>query len=135
LVVWCAAAVAAAGCGAAQDPHGRQPVSGTVTFQGTPLDAGTIEFLPPDPGKGLSARTLIRAGKYQVPREQGLPPGTYRVLITSPVGDEKAEPVGPPGMKMPPLGSERIPARYNTQSKETVEVRAGEENTFDFTIP
>jgi hypothetical protein len=126
--------VVAAGCGGPKDPHGRLPLSGTVTFQEQPLDAGTIEFLPLDPNNRFSARTMIAAGKFQVPREQGLPPGTYRVLITSPTQNESAEPVGPPGFKMPPLATERIPAQYNKDSKKTVEVKADVENSFDFDI-
>jgi hypothetical protein len=132
-LVWLACLGALAGCGQGKDPLGRLPLRGSVTFRGQPLDAGTIEFLPTT-GQGLSARTLVRAGQYQVPREQGVPPGTYRVLISSPEADEKAEPVGPPGMKLPPLGRERIPPRYNRDSRETVEVQAGGDNRFDFTI-
>jgi hypothetical protein len=131
---WLACLSAALGCGEGKDPHGRLPLRGSVTFQGKPLDAGTIEFLPSSPDVSLSARSLIRSGQYRIPREQGLPPGTYRVLISSPTADETAEPVGPPGMKLPPLGRERIPPRYNRDSRETVEVKAPGENTFDFTI-
>jgi hypothetical protein len=132
-VVLLAIALATVGCGAAKDPHGRLPLSGTILLQGKPLDAGTIEFLPSDP-KRSGARTIIRAGKYQVPREQGVPPGTYRVLISSPEPSKSAEPVGPPGHKLPPLGQERIPLKYNRDSRETVEVKADAENRFDFTI-
>jgi hypothetical protein len=132
-LVWLALLVAL-GCGEAKDPHGRLPLSGTVTFQGKPLDAGTIEFLPPNPGQGLSARALIRDGKYRVPREQGVPPGTYRVLITSPAPADGAAPEGPPGVKLPPPGRERIPPEYNRDSRQTAEVKEGGPNTFDFTI-
>jgi len=122
------------GCGAGKDPHGREPLDGTVTFQGKPLNTGTIEFLPPEPGKGAGTRALIQDGKYQIPAEQGLTPGTYRVLISSAESNSSAEPVGPPGMKMPPLGKERIPAKYNRDSRETVEVKAASPNTFNFAI-
>jgi len=63
-----------------------------------------------------------------------VPPGTYRVLISSPEPSKSAEPVGPPGHKLPPLGQERIPLKYNRNSRETVEVKADGENRFDFTI-
>jgi hypothetical protein len=133
-LVWLVCVFVLAGCGEGKDPHGRLPLRGSVTFRGQPLDAGTIEFLPTTPGQSFSARSLIRAGQYKIPREQGLPPGSYRVLISSPVADEKAEPVGPPGMKLPPLGRDRIPPRYNRDSRETVEVQAGGDTRFDFTI-
>jgi len=125
---------AAFGCGG-KDPHGRQALSGTVTFQGQPLDQGIIEFLPSDPGSGFRARAMIRDGKYELPREQGLPAGTYRVLITSAEPDENEAPAGPPGLEMPPLGRERIPAEYNRDSRTTIEVQADGNNKFDFTVP
>lgn len=124
------------GCQGGKDPLGRLPVAGTVTFQGKPLSKGMIEFLPSDAKQRLSARTLISDGKYRLPQEQGLPPGTYRVLISSPERDPTAKqvPVGPPGMTMSPPVRESIPARYNSESRLTAEVQEGRVNTFDFTI-
>lgn len=122
------------GCGGRNDPHGRLAVAGTVALRGTLVEVGTIEFLPTGPGMTLSTRTLIRNGKFQVASEQGIPPGTYRVLITSPEANDTEAPVGPPGHKMPPLGKERIPAAYNRDSKLTVEVTAEGDNTFHFAL-
>jgi hypothetical protein len=119
-----------------KDPHGRLPVSGTITLRGVPIDQGMIQFLSTDANpRGPVAGAMIRDGKFAVPREQGLPPGSYRVLITSPESNAKEAPVGPPGIKMPPLGKERVPASYNRDSKQTVEVKEGVENVFDFAIP
>jgi hypothetical protein len=132
-VVLLATLAAVAGC-AGKDPYGREGLAGVVTFRGRPLEAGIVEFLPPDPNQGISARALIHDGKFAIPQVQGVPPGTYRVLITSPEPNTKDEPVGPPGMKMPPLGQERIPAKFNRDSQLTVEVRANDANTFDFKI-
>jgi hypothetical protein len=125
--------IAFLGC-ADKDPHGRESLTGTVTFQGRPLGAGTIEFLPPDPRQGLSARGQILNGRFVIPRSLGVPAGTYRVLISSPKPNPAAGTVGPPGMKMPPPGEERIPPAYNRDSRVTVEVRPGEANHFDFAI-
>jgi hypothetical protein len=123
-----------AGCGKGADPHGRLPLAGTVTFNGKPLEAGTIEFLPADP-KQLSARTLVTGGKFQIARQQGLPAGTYRVLICSPQPSQTEVAAGPPGMKMPPPGQERIPPQFNRDSKKTIDVKADGDNTYHFTIP
>jgi hypothetical protein len=118
-----------------KDPYGRLPVSGTITLRGIPIDQGMIQFLSTDANqRGPVAGAMIRDGKYAVPREQGLPPGVYRVMITSPESNNKEAPVGPPGIKMPPLGKERIPASYNRESKHTVEVKEGVENVFNFAI-
>lgn len=117
------------GCGG--DPHGRLPLEGAVKFKGQPLEKGTIEFLATDAGNPLSARTLISDGKYSIAREQGLPPGVYKVLISSPEAG-KGEPIGP--LKMPPPGVERIPVKYNRDSKETVTVSSSSPNRFEFVI-
>lgn len=130
----CAGALLLAlGCGGA-DPHGRQPVSGTVSFKGRPLDQGRIQFLPMEVGKGAGAGSLVAKGNYAIPASQGLSPGQYRVQITSPKAKKGAPLAGPPGMKMPPPGEERIPAEYNLKSRLTVDVKQGAENKFDFTI-
>src|SRR5688572_27305752 len=117
LVLLCAFVV---GCGA-NDRHGRRSLAGKVTFRGEPLDQGTIQFLPSDPANGFTAGALISDGKFQVPREQGLPPGVYRVVLASPApsGGAPIKPAGAPGMSFPPLGKERIPAAYNTATKLT----------------
>jgi len=132
-IVVVACLLAGVGC-ATKDPHGREALTGSVTFQGRPLDAGVIEFLPSDPNQGVSARALIQDGRFVISRSQGVPPGTYRVLISSPEPNPTEGPAGPPGMKMPPPGRDRIPARYNRESRETVVVRSDAANQFDFII-
>ena len=50
----CCVCVLICGC-AKENPLGRQPISGKVTFQGQPLATGSIEFAPTDPlGKNES---------------------------------------------------------------------------------
>src|SRR5438552_12289401 len=101
------------GCGPAADPHGRLGLKGTVTFQGQPLDLGSIRFLPLE-NQELNAGALIRHGKYEVPREQGLLPGTYRVEISAP---EQGPPPGPPGADVVEPARDRIPAEFNLDSR------------------
>lgn len=123
------------GCAEAEDPYGRLSLSGTITFQGEPLDAGVIDFLPTASDTTAGARAMIQDGSYTVPSSQGLMPGVYRVVITSAEDNSTGPPVGPPGMEMPPLGVERIPAEFNTASEKTVEATKSGDNVFDFTIP
>src|SRR5262245_45958998 len=53
-------------------------VSGTVTYEGTPLASGSISFAPVD-GKGPTSGGPIKDGQYRV---EGLLPGQKRVEIT-----------------------------------------------------
>lgn len=128
----CLTIVAVAGCGGG-DPLARQAVSGTVTFKGQPLDKGTITFLPADPqGKGMGGATITN-GQFSLPAAQGLPPGRYRVQISSPTGGAEVTPGEAPG-ESSKLAEERIPASWNTESKHEITVEKGGANKFDFHI-
>jgi hypothetical protein len=121
------------GCGPRSD---RLAISGTVTLNGAPLDSGSIRFSSLPGEKMYATGAMVKDGAYKVPQPKGLPPGKYRVEINSP--DLKAplvatrpapgEPVGPP------TAPERIPAAYNMNSTQTVEVAIGKGNDFVFDI-
>jgi hypothetical protein len=122
-----------AGCG--EDTGGRLPVSGNVTFQGSPLKTGTIEFELPDGSHRTG--TTITDGKYSIPASQGLIPGTYIVRVSS-VESSEAAPAGPPGPES--AGAEQknknlIPAEFNTSSQLKHDAGPGKPTTFDVTIP
>jgi hypothetical protein len=127
--------VAGVGCGGADDTLPREAVSGTVSFEGAPLAQGTIQFMPTAQGADGSATVgsgIITDGKYSIAQEQGLVPGTYKVIVSSappgpPVTDEA------PGI-VPPTPRDLIPAKYNAASTLTAEVKAGTDNTFDFDL-
>jgi hypothetical protein len=108
------------------------PVSGTVTFQGQPLDQGSIQFLPAA-GQGTFSGGPIKDGQYKVPAKQGLEPGQYEVRISSKEGG------APPSDELPgevtQVPKERIPAQFNSRTTLTAEIKEGIENKFDFTIP
>ena len=123
------------GCG--NNPLGREPIEGTVTFKGAPLDQGSIEFRPVEKRGGVSSGARIADGAYSIPTEKGLPPGEYRVTIFSAAEDTSPAPSGPPGsspMRGPRPSIERIPAQYNRASRIVVEVTDGGENRFDYDI-
>jgi hypothetical protein len=120
-----------AGCG---DPHARQAASGTVSFNGQPLDQGRIHFAPVSKGATESGAT-IEDGKFSIPRESGLVPGTYKVSIFS--YDRKGAKVASeeiPGDRGGKQFKERIAAKYNVKSTLTAEVTAGGSNTFTFAV-
>jgi hypothetical protein len=126
-----------AGCGSS-DNLPREPVSGTVTLDGKPLERGTISFQP-ESGLPTAAAVTISAGQYSMTRAQGLVPGAYRVLISStpPGGGIANNPATgrppPPGQPTPPP-KELLQAKYNEKSILTAEVKGGAENRFDFEL-
>jgi len=121
------------GCGSRSD---RLAVSGEVTLDGVPLDEGAIRLTSTGTAKLFASGATIKNGKFHVPQEKGLPPGTYRVEISSP--DTRAPLVvykGAPGEPaLPPTAPERIPPEYNFNSKQTVEVTSAGDNDFKFDI-
>lgn len=121
-----------AGCGGSDGPT-RYPVTGSITLGGQPLDQGTIQFTPTGT-KGIGSGATISNGEYAIPREKGLPPDQYRVMIFSAdlgATPEPAEDEMPGSEKLLP---ERIPLEYNAQSEIVVEVKPEGENKFDFQI-
>jgi hypothetical protein len=124
-----------AGCGES-DKLPREPISGSVTVEGKPLKSGLITFIPNESNTPTQGGALILEGKYSVPKNQGLVPGKYRIIITSP-DDKPAEIVdkanNAPGM--PPLpAKEVIPKQYNSESLLSAEVTAGGKNVFEFNL-
>jgi hypothetical protein len=120
------------GCGGATDDLPREPVYGSVTFEDKPVASGMIQFLPASPEAGTQAGAKIENGSYSVPREGGPVPGKYQVVINASSGDA-ASPSGAPG-KAAPVPKEIIPAKYNTRSELTAEVKKGGGNRFDFEL-
>jgi len=119
------------GCGPKTD---RLPIDGKVVLNSQPLESGSIRFSTAGGEKIFSSGAMIENGEYHIPRDKGVPPGTYRVEINSP--DTKAPPIivrlpgQPPSSPMAP---ERIPAEYNSNSNKTVDISSSS-NTFDFDI-
>jgi hypothetical protein len=117
------------GCGGVE-PAGNA-VSGTVTFQGKPLDFGSIQF-DPTGDQGTMSGGDIEGGEYSVPAATGLKPGTYAVRISSVEGGVSSSDV-PPG-EPPPPAKERIPAKFNAQTTLKADIKEGD-NSINFDIP
>lgn len=131
--------LALAGCGGAQS-IGRKAVTGTVSMDGKPMDYGSINFQPIEGNsKQIGAGAVVENGAYSIPADQGLTPGKYRVVITSPTG---GKPSGPqkgesPEEAMKRAGTpptERLPPKYNSESELTAEVTASAPPKFDFKV-
>jgi hypothetical protein len=125
LVVW-------GGCSEPADDLPREAVSGTVTLDRQPLEKGMIQFVPAAGRGETQAGAPIERGSYSIPKREGPVPGRYTVVITAPEGGAAA-PGGAPGKEVA-VPKERIPAKYNTKSTLTFEVKKGEENRGEFPL-
>jgi hypothetical protein len=119
-------------CGCSRGSTGYEAVSGSVTFEGKPLNEGTIQFFTTDEHPTAVAGANIAGGNYKVPGDHGLKPGKYLVRISS---TERVEvpPVSPHAMSSFRV-RERIPARYNTESTLNMEVSAGGSGSCNFKL-
>ncbi|MEW4569985.1 hypothetical protein AB1L88_19140 [Tautonia sp. JC769] len=73
------------GCGDSSGLPKRYPVSGSVNYNGQPVETGTITFAPVDP-EGRAASGTISNGSYYLTTAidgDGALPGDYRVSITA----------------------------------------------------
>jgi len=75
-LVW---GVMAAGCGK-REPFGRQPIKGVVTWEGKPIQFGSIAFEPAE-GQPAGAMASIRDGAFEIPRSAGPCAGRYHVWL------------------------------------------------------
>jgi len=119
------APIALTGCGPT-----RVPLQGSVTYDGKPIESGTVVFVPEDP-KIAKPGAVITNGKYAFEPATAPTPGKYKVQITR---NEKT------GVKKPNgLGGtteetkQTLPEKYNTKSELTYEVKA-DEKTKDFAL-
>ena len=72
-------------CGTDDGLGKRYPVSGTVTYNGKPLEKGKISFVPEDP-KNVGASGAIENGSYTLStggQDDGARAGKYKVTITA----------------------------------------------------
>jgi hypothetical protein len=132
-----AAGLAPPGCSSDEDKLPRRPIAGTVTFDGKPLKAGTIQFYPSSVKEGIAAGGFVVDGQFRVAQKEGPVPGKYSVMIFA--RDENAAPPPPEG-DMPGVIQARkstaglIPVRYNLETELTAEVKADGPNTYEFVL-
>src|SRR5689334_15161517 len=107
------ALLAATGCSS-----GHVPLTGEVSYDGTPIDEGTITFVPAsgDTAAGKpSAR--IEGGKYKFDKETGPAPGKYTVEVTWLKKSGQKVSTGDGEMRDEKVNV--LPARFNTQTTLT----------------
>ena len=133
VIVLCVGVALLGGCGPA-NPRGNLAISGNVTFQGQPLDQGSIEFTSLPGETEARSGAMIQNGSFSIVAHQGLPPGKYRVRIYSSAEAGMTEVPEAPGDSTEVETTERIPAEWNTESEKEIEVTSGGANKFDFDI-
>lgn len=114
------------------------PIFGTVSFEGKPVEKGTIEFIPTDGTSGPSTGGSIKAGQYEVAAAHGpRKDGVYQVRITAlkKTGKTIANIMQAGGPPME-LEDNFIPPRYNVDSTLKVTVTADAAGKgIDFELP
>jgi hypothetical protein len=101
------------------------PVKGKVTLDGAPMATGQVLL---DPGDGTAPTTLeVTGGAFA-----GKTPVGKKTVRISSFKKAKQQATGPGAEEEALLNI--IPARYNNESTETVEVTKGGPNQFDFKV-
>ncbi len=119
VMAWCGILV---GCGSSN----LSTVRGNVTWDGTPVEQGSILLEPAD-GAGPIASGTIQSGKYLLAGDIAAVPGTkiVRINASRPTGRKvDAGPPAPAGTMIDEL--EYVPASYNQKSTLRVQLEAGE---------
>jgi hypothetical protein len=137
-------ATVAIGCARSLDDLPREPVAGTVTMDGQPLPEAVIQFSAAgDAAKNATpgANTEVKDGKFSIPREEGLVPGTYKVSVShavlkevQPKGKGKAQVNTSIPNRNKQLGPEQIPAKYNTQTELKADIKPGSSRDLKFEL-
>lgn len=108
-------------------------VAGTVTLDARPLDTGTVAFFPPEEGaKRSTVLATLKDGRYLIEK---IPPGKYKVSVSSPRVVGKRQSYDTPGAKFEDVLKDAVPPRYN--GKETTLLTATVEegaNTLNFEL-
>jgi hypothetical protein len=102
-----------------------------VTYDGQPIDWGSISFLPVNPEHRVSGGT-ITDGVYSVPEEKGANAGKYKVQIRwdKLTGRQLRD---PDSGEMYPERKEGLPLQFHSGSTLTVDVAEGQ-TEFDFDL-
>jgi hypothetical protein len=123
---------ATVGCGASHD--GRVPVSGEVKLSGQPIDRGSIEFHPLDPG-GVLTGGMITDGRFDIPAEQGAKPGKHQVRVFAAGETMPVDPSVPPGPQTDTqVSMERVGAKFNVNSELVVEISGSGNKDLSFEV-
>ena len=119
--------MAASGCGG-EEGDGLHPLSGSATYNGEPIDLGSIALIPAGGGGAGSQRAsggVIQNGMYDIPPEKGPNAGKYRIEVhwLKKTGRELIDPMS--GDKYDER-KEALPPQFHARSDLTIEIPAPE---------
>ncbi len=123
--------IACPGCGSPEVCS----LSGTITYDGKPIEDGSIRLDPIAADAGPTGKTIIKNGKYEISSDQGMQPGKFEVAIYAvfPTGREIPAPehVGDETKMIPEMVL--LPEKYNAMTELSVALQVGE-NTQNFDL-
>jgi hypothetical protein len=124
--------VAIAGCSKPEYSGAKRfPLSGKVTYEGQPIDVGSISFLPLEGNQRVSGGYIMN-GEYSVPEAQGANPGKHRIEIRwQKLTGKKTR--DPHSEDVTEQRAEGLPPKYHKDSELTAEVSANQ-TKFDFDL-
>lgn len=118
--------------GGCDDGPPRFALSGQVSYDGVPVEAGNIGFVPMPADATTAAGAEIANGRYEIPRHEGPVAGTYRVVIYAerPAGEKIAAEEGGGALE---VLEQYIPPQYNEASNLEVEI-GGDQAELNFAL-
>jgi major membrane immunogen (membrane-anchored lipoprotein) len=147
------ALVILASCGAEDDGLGkRYPVTGTVKYNGNPLEKGDISFVTEDMSKNLGATGVITNGSYKLSiggEGDGAQTGKYKVTVTAKedftekaqedfkktTGSTSPKVLGPSIAKASAAAKSLIPSGYGDSRTTTLKAEVeAKSNTINFDL-
>jgi hypothetical protein len=133
----CLTLMALSGCGKGQPP--RTTVSGSISFEGKPVEFGDIVFQPLDANwKKFYAQGKIRGGKYEL-LQHGPVPGENKVAIYGykRTGRKVIDLAGKSLSETAEIVEETvpyIPTKFNEASELKAEIKVGGNEGLDFNL-
>jgi hypothetical protein len=120
-----------AGCTGSSEGRGR--IHGKVSIAGKPLATGQIRLFPLS--GGIGADGPIQDGVYDIPVDQGITAGKYRVELSSErtTGRKVPDYDGGPG-DMKDEVVEDLPAKFNSQSTLQIDYDPANKQSYDFDL-
>lgn len=141
------------GCGGGNGFPPPSPVTGTVTYQGKPVEGASVSFLTSDSAGRAASGTTDASGVYKLTTfapDDGALPGSYTVTIaksTSSIPDSEVD-VTAPGEgyeemmaaagsnTLSKLNKDELPTKYSNPAESDLKasVEADKPNQFDFEL-